>query len=162
MIRRGISLMVLGLCFLTTVAWAVGQMLTVQVREAQVRPSPSFVNAPSKSISYGQQVSVLEERDAWVLVSSATGVKGWLHRSALSDKPVLLSSGSENVPTKAGDREVSAAGKGFTRQVEQQYRVNHPGGYAQLEAMERISYQPQELLRFLAAGQVTPGQGVGR
>ncbi len=138
-------------------ARAVGQTLTVQVREVQMRASPSFTGRPTATLAYGQAVSVLEEQGAWVKASGAQG-EGWVHASALTERRLNLSSGARNAASKASDREVAAAGKGFTAETEQAYRQSHPGGYADVEAMLRFRYSPSELSAFLAAGKITPRQ----
>lgn len=144
-----------------TAAWAVGQMLTVQVREIQMRASPSFTGRPGATLSYGQTVSVLEEREAWVK-ARGNGGEGWVHASALTDRRLSLTPGARNVSSKADEREVAAAGKGFSAEVERTYRAGHPEGYADVEAMLRFQYSPAELRAFLTAGKLTPRQEAAR
>ncbi|MDR0827753.1 MAG: SH3 domain-containing protein [Desulfovibrio sp.] len=126
-------LMVVMVCS-TAAIWAVDQMLTVQVREAQMRGTPSFTGRLSATLSYGQTVKLLEEQGAWVRASRAGSI-GWVHKSALSNRQLTLSSGAQDTAAKAGEREVAAAGKGFTAQTERTYRKSHAKGYAQVEAM---------------------------
>lgn len=146
---------------MTMAAWAAHQVLTVQVREIQMRTAPSFTGRPSATLSYGQTVSVLEEQGIWVRASGAGG-EGWVHRSALTDRRLELSSGARNVASKADDREVAAAGKGFTAEIERAYRQSHQDGYAQMEAMLRFSYSPTELYAFLSAGKLVSRQEASR
>lgn len=145
----------------TTTAWAIGQTLAVQVREVPMRASPTFTGRPVATLSYGQTVSVMEEKGDWVRASSA-GSTGWLHVSALTERQLSLSSGGQDMTAKAGEREVAAAGKGFNAKTERAYRQGHPDGYAQVEAMLRIQYSPKELYAFLAAGALSPGKGTGQ
>ena len=141
--------------------WAVGQVLTVQVRDVQMRATPSFTGKPAAKLSYGQQVSVLEERGVWLKTQAPAGV-GWVHTTALTSKKIELVSGNKNVAAKADEREVAAAGKGFSPEVEKAYRTKNPGGYAAVEAMLKQSYSPAQLRTFLAAGKVVPQQEAAR
>ncbi len=138
-----------------TAAWAAGEALSVQVREVRMRATPSFTGRPGASLSYGQTVSVLEEQGAWVRAGGAGG-EGWLHKSALSERPLSLSSGARDAAAKASDREVAAAGKGFSSDTERAYRQSNPEGYVQVEAMLRYRYSPQDLYAFLRAGKLVP------
>ena len=142
-------------------AWAAGQILAVQVREVPMRASPTFTGRPVATLTYGQTVSVMEEKGDWVRASGA-GSAGWLHASALTERQLGLSSGAQDAAAKAGEREVAAAGKGFNAETERAYRQGHPDGYAQVEAMLRIQYSPKELYAFLAAGALSPGKGAGQ
>jgi len=148
-------LLVLVVMSIASSAWAVGQMLAVQVREVHMRATPSFAGKPAAKLSYGQQVSVLEERGVWLKTRAPSGV-GWVHATALTSKKIELVSGNPNVAVKADEREVATAGKGFSSEIEKAYRKNNPGGYAAVEAMLKQSYPPAQLRAFLAAGKVVP------
>ncbi len=156
--RRLSCFLVLAVMLAAAAAWAAGEALTVQVREIRMRSSPSFTGRPGAALSYGQPVFILEEQGAWVR-ADANGTQGWLHKSALTDRPVGFSSGERNTAAKAGEREVAAAGKGFTAETERAYRRGHPGGYAQVEAMLRFNQPPAALQAFLAAGKLVPRGG---
>ncbi len=156
MAKRGF-LLVPVMLLLVAAAWAAGQIMTVQVRETNMRGAPSFTGGLGAAVTYGQQVSVLEERGAWFRVS-AGGQEGWLHKNALSDRKLALSSGAQDTAATASEREISMAGKGFSPQVEKEYRAAHPEGYAQVEKMLAVNYSEKDLYAFLTAGKVTPKQ----
>lgn len=153
MTARKVFLVAMALILLAASAWASGQMLTVRERETQMRAAPSFTGGLTATLAYGQKVEVVEDRGAWLLVN-AGGASGWVHRNALTDQEIRLASGSANVATSASAREVSMAGKGFSVQTEEAYRQAHPQGYAQVDAMAGITYSPEALRAFLAAGEV--------
>ena len=154
-------LLVLVVIATASSVWAVEQVLTVQVREVQMRATPSFTGKPAAKLVYGQQVSVLEERGAWLKTRAPAGV-GWVHTTALTSKKIEIVSGNRNVVVKADEREVATAGKGFSPETEKSYRANNPGGYAAVEAMLKQSYSPAQLRAFLAAGKVVPQQEAAR
>ena len=166
-VRSGIAVYPVFMLALTAVfivsaaAWAVGQVLTVQVREIQMRTTPSFTGKPAATLSYGQTVSVLEEKGAWTRARGSKG-EGWVHTSALTERQLDLSAGRKDVSSKVNEREIASAGKGFTAETEKAYQQNNSGGYAQVEAMLRIAFSPEELQKFLAAGKLVPGQEVAR
>jgi hypothetical protein len=150
--RFTMRFVIMVLLLAATSAWAAGQRLSIQVREAQMRKSASFTSSLTTTLVYGETVTVLEERGDWRLVS-AVGVTGWMHSSAFGGGgSTQYSAGSADASAKVSEREVSMAGKGFNTQVEQAYRSAHPEGYAKVDAMLRINYSPGELEAFLAAG----------
>jgi hypothetical protein len=141
--------------FLFTVATVLGagQELLVQVQSTQLRASPSFTGRPVAALSYGQKVTVREERDPWFQVTTPAG-QGWLHKSAVSENRLALISGSKDAQAKVDNRTVSMAGKGFDQQTEQAWRQGNPKGYAEVDKMLRFTYKPEDNEAFLAAGRV--------
>ena len=153
--RFSLQFLIMSLLLTATTAWGAGQLLTVQVQEAQIRKSASFTSGQSAKLFYGDTVTVLEEKGDWYRVSGAAAT-GWIHNSAFAGgRPAQFSAGSADVSAKVSEREVSMAGKGFNSQVEQAYRAAHPGGYARVDAMLRINYSSSELEAFLAAGRAS-------
>lgn len=134
------------------------KVMSVSVRDGQVRETPSFLGKIVGKATYGQTVDVSDEQGDWAKVALPGGASGWMHRSALTAGKLALSSGSgasENVSGK----EMALAGKGFSAQVEADYRRGHGGDYAAIDAMERVSYDPPALLAFLSQGDVKPQGG---
>jgi len=131
---------------------AVGQQMTVQTQEAQVRQSPSFTSPVTAKLSYGDAVSVQEEKGDWVRVSRANAA-GWVPKSAFAAAKAQMAAGRATAGAKVSEREVSMAGKGFGPETEKAYTKAHPEGYAAVAAMMRFSYTPGELEAFLVAGQ---------
>ena len=159
MAKRGVFGAVLAMLLLVGTAWAVGQTLSVQVREVQMRTAASFTSGLAATLHYGQTVNVLEEQGAWLKVSSG-GDSGWVHKNALTAQKLNLAAGGQDAAAGANEREVSMAGKGFNANTEQAYRQEHPGGYAQVEEMLKNSYPPDVLYAFLEAGRASARQGV--
>jgi len=146
----------LALCLCGVLALAA-TVLQVQVRDGQIRENPSFVGKIVGKAAYGQSVNILEERGDWCKVSVG-GTTGWMHKSSLTDQKLTLASGSGAAEGVSG-KEMALAGKGFSAQVEADYRRNHGGNYAAIDAMERVHYDPAALLAFLAQGGVKPEGG---
>ncbi|HUX21577.1 MAG TPA: SH3 domain-containing protein [Spirochaetia bacterium] len=149
------------LCLLaatTGVAFSQAKVMSVTVKEAPVRATPSFLGKIVADLSYGAQVEVVETQSGWVKVNLPSGQgTGWLHSSELTEQKLAVKSGS-NVNQSASGSEVALAGKGFNKQVEDQYKSEKNLDYTWVDKMEKISYKPQQLVTFLEEGDLQGGQ----
>lgn len=139
-------------------AWA-GSGMHVQVRDAQVRSTPSFLGKIVGALPYGQRVSVVDQRSSWCRVEGG-GVSGWLHASALTTQSLALQSGSGQAPSSVSGREMALAGKGFNAQVEHAYRQGRGANFAAVDKMERGTVPAKRLLAFLREGGLAPQGGI--
>ncbi len=147
----------LALCLTCAVA-AAAKVMSVSVRDGQVRETPSFLGKIVGKATYGQSVDVGQEQGDWAKVTLPGGVSGWMHRSALTTGKLALSSGQGTAGGVSG-KEMALAGKGFSAEVEADYRRSHGGDFAAVDAMERIKYDPAQLLAFLSQGGIKPQGG---
>ena len=155
--RKQIACVVL-VCLMALTAFAA-QVMNVQVRDGQVRSTPSFLGKIVGTVSYGQSVTVTGAKGDWNQVAHAGG-QGWIHASALTTADLDLSSGSGQAPTSVSGQEMALAGKGFNAQVEQKYRQTHGGDFASVDRMEKGTLQTGRLMSFLQEGGVKPQGGV--
>lgn len=141
--------------------WAAGGEATVQVKETILRDQPTFTGKTLGILKYGAKVSILEEKSGWARVSAEGGkLQGWVHGSAITKKSVALSS-QGGTGTGATSAEVSLAGKGFSAEVEAQYRSQNAAlDFATIDAMEKVRFRPDELKAFLSAGGILPKGGL--
>jgi hypothetical protein len=141
-------------------AWPAGaETLSVQVKEGQMRSTPSFLGTIVARFPYGERVVLIEDRDGWKKVSGK-GVQGWMHSSALTTKTIVLKAGAENVQTGATGGEIALAGKGFSEEIEKQYKgQNKNVDFTWVDRMERFKVTPEEMQAFLKQGQVVPMEG---
>jgi SH3-like domain-containing protein len=132
--------------------------LSVQVREGQIRATPSFLGKMVAKVAYGDRVDMLEDRDAWKRVSTPGGkLQGWMHTSALTTKRVVLKAGQADVQTGATRDELALAGKGFNEQVEAAFKKENKNiDYTWINRMEAFSVSPDQMLNFLARGNLVP------
>lgn len=136
------------------------EQLSVQVRDGQVRNNPSFLGAIVATLHYGDRVSSLQTTNSWVEVALPGGKKGWMHLSALTEKEIVLNANAEQVKQSASSNELALAGKGFNKQVEEQFRKqNSHANFAGVDAMESYRVSMQEIERFLKEGGLTPKGG---
>ncbi len=156
--RKQLACTVLVCACLVAMAAFAAQMMSVQVRDGQVRGTPSFLGKIVGRVSYGQSISVIGASGDWNKVAYA-GVQGWIHSSALTNADLGLRSGSGQTPSSVSGQEMALAGKGFNAQVEQKYRQTHGGDYASVDRMERNAIKTDRLMAFLKEGGVTARGG---
>ena len=135
-----------------TGTWAAKEM-SVQVRDGQLRNRASFLGAVVGTVAYGDRVTVNQEQAGWCEVATAAGLTGWIHESALTPKRVVLSSGLGDVRSGASGEEVALAGKGFSKEVESEYKKqNQALDYTWVDWMGKQTVPPEQLVQFLQQG----------
>jgi len=155
--RRVAFLVVLLLTAMMAFGQASKQM-SVTVKETQVRATPSYMGKILAVVKYGDRLTVLAEQNGWARVSLASG-QGWVHLSALSAKQVALQAGSQNVSTGASSGEVALAGKGFNKEVEEQYKSETSLDYTWVDRMGGFTVTPEQVLAFLEQGALDTSLG---
>jgi len=140
------------ICLITATAFAAN--MSVQVRSGQVRSTPSFMGKVVADLVYGDQVITSEEQGGWIKIQvPAKGINGWMHSSALSTKKIELKAGSAGVTQTASGQELALAGKGFNKQVENEFKAKHPNmDFTWIDRMEKFQVNPNEMQRFLKQG----------
>src|SRR3954454_20689221 len=121
--KRVLLLLLLG----TGIALAapkVGSVVTIRVLSAKVMKAPKFVGASAGAVSRGEQLTVKEVKGDWYRVEG--GYTGWIHKSNVTEGKVALSSTPGGSGGNVNRDEVELAGRGFTPQVEQQYKDKNP------------------------------------
>ncbi len=134
------------------------ERMSVQVREGQLREQPSFLGRVAATVEYGDRVSIRETRGPWKMVS-IDDKGGWIHESALTSKRVVLQAGDEDVGPVADREELALAGKGFSREVEEEFRAaNRDLDFSRVDQMEREwGVSVEEVSRFLREGGLNGG-----
>ena len=133
--------------------------MSVMVRETQARATPSYLGAVLAVLAYGDRVDILEEQRDWLKVALPGGKQGWVHRSALTEKRVVLKAGSGRAEQTASGSEVALAGKGFNKEVEAEYRAEHDLDYTWVDRMEGFRVSMKEVMSFIEEGELTPSEG---
>lgn len=135
-----------------TALW--GETMSVQIKSAALKSSPSFLGQTLMTLKYGDSVSSLSENGDWIEVK-ALSKKGWLHTSALTTKEITLSNGSKTAPSSVTSNEVMMAGKGFNAQVEKQYRQSNPAlRFDLVDKMEKYSISADTQRQFAKTGEL--------
>ena len=153
-----------GVCLAALSALAAAAVsMSVQVRKAELRDTPSFVGNVVGSLAYGDKVSVEQQTGTWCRVSAANGhVAGWLHNSALTRKSIAMSAG-EGTRAGASSGEMALAGKGFNADVEAQFKAAHKNvDFTWIDRMEGFTIAPAAIRAFVREGALKPEQGGAR
>lgn len=152
-------LLVAGVLALAGGPAASGAIIIVQVKDGQVRATPSFLAQVVATLHDGDRVTVLNQSGGWAQVSTGR-VRGWMHPSVLTAQTLSFQAGSRNAPLAASSDELSLAGKGFNQQVESAYRTRHPNqDYTWVNRMETWDVSPGEIRDFLMDGGLSPKGG---
>ena len=150
---------VFSICFVISGLAEPPKSMSVRVKEGQLRGTPSFLGKIIANPSYGDRVEVIQDQGAWKRVTIG-GVQGWMHASALTAKTIVLKAGAQDVRTSATGGEIALAGKGFSEEVEKQYKsLNQNLDYAWVDRMEKFRVSPEQMQAFLKQGDVIPAEG---
>jgi hypothetical protein len=130
--------------------------MSVQVREGQLRATPSFLGKVIVNVPYGVRVGVQQRQGDWVRVSLPTGPgSGWIHSSALTEKNIQMTAGADDVSAAATGDELALAGKGFNQQVERKFRADNPEmDFTWVDRMETWDMPAGEMAKFLREGEL--------
>jgi len=156
--RISVVLMLVLAASLALAAPKAKSIVTVRVLSAKVMANPKFIGAAAGSVSRGQQLTFEEAKGDWYRVTGTYA--GWIHKTNLTERQVTLSSkpGGEGAGTASRD-EVELAGRGFTPQVEGQYREKNPNlDFSHVDAIEKTTIDPSELEAFMIEGKLGGGQ----
>jgi uncharacterized protein YgiM (DUF1202 family) len=160
MMRLKVYLLCCLVLLLVSTTWSGLGTMNVQVRDGQLRSTPSFLGTVVGPVGYGASLEVLQQQGDWMEVRDGGGKKGWIHGSALTKKQVALQSGGQSAETKASGKELALAGKGFNADIEAEFKKGHRNvDYTWVDRMELIKIAPQEMLAFLNKGDVRPAAG---
>jgi hypothetical protein len=141
-----------------------GKAMSVQVKQGQVRATPSFLGKIVATLSYGDRVEVLEKKNPWIKVlPPGKGAPGWMHASALSEKRIVLKAGRKEAEVAASGGELALAGKGFNADVEAEFRKTHKDiDFSWVDRMQAMKVPQEKIGAFLREGGLAPAQGGGK
>ena len=147
------SILAAALLLSAAAVFAAPKQMSVNVKETQVRATPSYMGKILAVVKYGDRLEVIQEQSGWAKVSLSGGkIQGWVSLSALQDKRIALTAGQAGSTTGASSGEVALAGKGFNKEVEAQYKDEKQLDYTWVDRMEGYRVNPEQVLAFLQAG----------
>jgi len=150
--KRVLLLLLLG-TGIAVAAPKVGSMVTIRVMSAKVMKSPKFIGPTAGSVSRGDSLTVKEVKGDWYRVEGS--YSGWIHKSNVTEGKVALSSTPGGSGGNVNRDEVELAGRGFTPQVEQQYKDKNPNlDFSHVDAIEKVTIDPSELESFVTEGKL--------
>lgn len=144
------------MCLAAAGVWAASaKIMSVQMKVSELRSSPSGLGSVVATVKLGDRLTVLEEKGAWVRVSTDQGKIGWIPVASLTRKKVKISSGGADAKVAASSDEMSLATKGFTSQVEADFKNQHKEiDFTWVDKMIGMKNTTQEMKAFLEQGGV--------
>jgi uncharacterized protein YgiM (DUF1202 family) len=137
------------------VAVLLAENLIVKVQTTYVRKEPKFYSPAVATLVAGETVTQISAQEGWFKVKTSKGVEGWIHSSAVGSKSFTLAAIDKSLKTQATAEEVALAGKGFNKQVEEEYKSRNKGlSFVEVDRMLRIIVKTEELRKFLENGKL--------
>jgi len=151
---RAALAVLLALPLLCAVAWTAEKLIVIE-KEAAIRKDKRTYGPRLASVKEGEEVTLVEREEPWLRVDYK-GIQGWMSESAVTDDPdVVLSKDRAARGVRATEQ--SAAGRGFTPEVEKEYRKTNPnldGAFKYLDQLEATKYSDDKILKFLEEGKL--------
>ncbi len=130
-----------------------GKALVVQVMQSSLMAKPDFLSASVASLQKGTRLELVETAGSWYLVRAPSGVKGYVHQSAVAESRVKLSG---IVPGQKGasQEELALAAKGFDEGNEKKLRGSKGYNFADLEWVMGQDVARPALAQFIREGRL--------
>ena len=144
-------------CLIITGLYAqkAGDTLYVNVNSANLKSSTGFFSSTTGTVKYGDQAIVLKISGKWVQVRTTANVTGWIASSSLTTKRISTQGNTANAST----REIALAGKGFSPEVEAEYKKDGEElNYSAVDEMESATVADKDLLAFIEEGRLAKGE----
>jgi SH3-like domain-containing protein len=148
---------VLAVLLAVTAGVALAAPMSVQVRNGRLRATPSQLGKTVATVEYGQVVETGTLQRGWYPVTLRDGTQGWLHESALSQKPIAMRAGTSDAATGVSSDEVALAGKGFNEQVENKLKAEGKLDYTWVDRMSAFEVSAEQIVEFRQQGNLPGG-----
>jgi uncharacterized protein YgiM (DUF1202 family) len=137
------------------VALLLAETLIVRVQTTYVRKEPKFYSSPLATLSAGESVTQISAQAGWFKVKTSRGVVGWIHSQAVQTGKLTVAAMDQSLKTSATADEVALAGKGFNKQVEDEYKSRNKAiSFGEVDRMLKIKVTNEELRKFLMDGKL--------
>ena len=149
--------------FLLTALAIAAAVMSIQVRETQIRSTPDYFGKITGKASYGDRVTIEGTKGSWKKVRLKTGKTGWINSSALSAKEIKMVAGAKGTKDAASSSELQLAGKGFNPEVEKEFKNRNKNiSFRWVDKMEQIRISDSEKQKFTQEGGLTLNGNGGR
>lgn len=149
--RRLSLLMILMLCMGSLlISQTDANKRYVAVKSTPLKSSTGFFSQELKTLSQGDEVTLVRDDGKWAEIRSGNQ-SGWVASTSLSSRRVVASGAAITAS------EVALAGKGFSKEVEVEYRKNGLD-FSAVDSMERIIVSGNDLLTFINEGHLAKGE----
>ena len=159
-----------ALCLVTTIGGSAqvalatvkkGEVVTVRAVSARVQKAAKYLSKTLAEVGRGEQLTLQEdEKGDWLRVTLRSGEEGFINRSYVFEEKVTLSSRPGGNDGSANAREVELAGRGFTPEVEKEYRGGHQdmdAAFKDVDAIEKVKPDMSAVVDFAQQGGVGGG-----
>lgn len=135
---------------LTGIFASSNSKMYVSVEEAVIKDKPSFFGKSQDSVFYGDAVFVVEEKGKWkkIQLIEDPAVFGWVTTASLTKKKIVKT-GSR---VSASADELALAGKGFSEEVEKEYKKQVSLDYDAVDKLEENKIDFEHILDFMISG----------
>lgn len=129
-----------------------GEPMYIELKSAPLKSSDSFLSTTIQSLTYGSEVDAIELQNGWYKVKSK-GKIGWIHSSALSKNKIDLTKQITKAPTSVSSKEATMAAKGFSAEVEREYKAQNPTlRFDLVDKLEKQTINIQAQDKFVQSG----------
>jgi uncharacterized protein YgiM (DUF1202 family) len=150
--KQAVTLITIAMVALSVMA---AETVSVVVKKTSVRESAQFFAATVTTVEYNDQLTVLATEDDWLKVDN-NGKEGWVHLSAVSEATAAAPSTEGSVNEDYSADEIALAGKGFSGQVEEQYRKDNPDlKFTEVDEIEKSQVSLSAVIEFQEAGKLS-------
>jgi uncharacterized protein YgiM (DUF1202 family) len=148
------------LCSVAVGVWAAGaKIMSVQVKQSELRASPSGLSSVVATLKEGDQLTVVEEKGAWTKVTFGDKT-GWIPAASLVKGVLKVKAGGSDAKLAASGSEMATATKGFTSQVEADFKSKHSDiDFSWVEKMGQMKVTASDMQEFLKDGKVEAAKG---
>lgn len=132
------------------------KQMYVSIQKASLREKPSALSKVIQTLSYGDAVTVIEEKGKWIKISPASkdAIIGWVEKSALTKKKIFVNGNK----VSANAKELALAGKGFNAEVESSFKTSGQVNYAPVDEMEKNIVSQSQMEEFIEEGNLNGGE----
>lgn len=140
---------------LVTLSVMAAETVSVVVKKTSIRESAQFFAATLAVAEYNDRLMVLATEADWIKIDR-NGEEGWVHLSAVSEATELALSDTGEVSEEYSSDEIALAGKGFSGQVEEEYRKEHPDlKFDEVDELETSFVSVATVIAFQEAGKLS-------
>jgi hypothetical protein len=130
-----------------------GDTMYVAVQSVPLKSGTGFFARTVGNLAYAAQVTVVAVNGKWVQVRSGS-LTGWTASSNLSSRRIVAQGNNRS----ASASEMAMAGKGFSEEVEREYKTGKDLNYSAVDDLEKVKVSDEDLLGFIDEGHLARGE----
>lgn len=135
-------------------AAAPGETAYVSVQKTEVKSGSGAFAKTVSTLSYGDEVKITKVEGKWYRIQLPGGSEnlGWIPAASVTGRKIIAQ--GKNKATASAD-EIALAGKGFSAQVEDEYKHNNSKvNYAAVDALEAFTIKSSAQREFISDGKL--------